>query len=434
MKKFFIALLLLAPIVASAQFNQCIKGRYSNDSIFSTSQLKIVKDIDYAKRKKWPGSDSMTLKMDVYMPDTSLDPVKKRPLILLIHGGAFLTGNKSNMKYFGEAYAQRGFVAVSIQYQLGWNCPSTDILSLCLLCGNKSADMVRAIYRATQDARGAIKYLVQQQKNYHIDTSSIFLMGESAGSITALHTAFWNQQEADTFCKTCSNLLGNLDAVNDQLPNQFTIKGVVNSCGAINNKNILNNNIPVIGFHDDNDCVVPYNSGRLINCLGCTAFPFAAGSKQINTSLNSQGICNQLNTRPNSFNHCSYPKGAVLEKSTCFIKSVLCKTCTSSSSNTIWNIPNCDSGYILKTPFQLAPKAQVYPNPSTGLITLVIENKSQDYFVEVINSTGRIVLLSDISLKETIINLNTLSNGLYNVLLKDSRGQILYQERIQKIN
>ncbi|MCQ2307587.1 MAG: alpha/beta hydrolase [Bacteroidales bacterium] len=48
----------------------------------------------------------------------------------------------------------------------------------------------RAGYAAIQDAHAAMRYLVENQSVYGIDTSMMFVGGTSAGATTALHLAF----------------------------------------------------------------------------------------------------------------------------------------------------------------------------------------------------------------------------------------------------
>jgi len=405
-------------LLGQAQTNHCIKNRYAQDTFFNINQIDTLKNIKYGSSNIWPGNGTMDLHLDVYMPATSIDPLKERPLIVLIHGGSFLHGDKKDMEYYGKAYAQRGFVAVSIQYQLGWNCPSTNVLSICVQCGTKSADLIKATYRAMQDTRGALKYLVQNSGLYGIDTSAIFLMGESAGSITALHTAFLSQSEADSICKNCKPVLGGIDTVNSTLSNQFDIKGVIDNCGAVNKLNpIDNNNIPTIGFHDDLDCLVPYGSGRLLNCLGCTAFNYASGSNSIHNRLKSNGTCSQMNTITGSLNHCSYPKAAIVGKSSCFMKDLFCFQCTSSATSTIWNIPSCDSGYVLTTPKLLRNQVSIFPNPAHQQFVIKTGGKTS---ISICDIHGKLIQRININSNSTTLNCSTWSKGMYYIIAENN--------------
>lgn len=434
MKKVLYLLVLpfLWASTTAAQTNHCIKNRYSQDTFFSLNQIDTLQNIKYGISNIWPGTGTQDLHMDVYMPKTAIDPLEKRPLIILIHGGAFLSGDKKDMAYFGNAYAQRGFVAVSIQYQLGWDCPNTNFLTICVQCGTKASNLIKAAYRAMQDTRGAIKYLVNNAATYEIDTAAIFLMGESAGSITALQTAFLNQHEVDSICTTCKPTLGSLDTVNAHLDNSFTIKAIVDNCGAINKLSTIdNNNIPVIGFHDDLDCVVPYGNGRVLNCLGCTAFNFVSGSNSIYSRLKSNGICAQMNSKIGSLNHCSYPKAAIVGKSSCFMKDLMCKNCATFANTAINNIPSCDSGYIMSTPEINANELNIYPNPSKGNFTIEWSDKHYaNCFVRVMDINGSLIMEKQLEKAETTFNLTETTQGLKFIFLYSCSGELLAIKKI----
>lgn len=434
MQKLFILFFALFTWAHSVvgQTNHCIKNRYSQDTFFNLSQIDTLQNIMYGQSNIWPGSGTIDLKMDVYMPDTTIDPLTKRPLVLLIHGGAFLVGNKTDMRYFGNAYAQRGFVAVSIQYQLGWDCPTNNILALCVQCGSKNANLLKAAYRAIQETRGALKYLVTNAANYQIDTSLIFLMGESAGSITALHTAFLNQKEVDTICPNCKPTLGGLDTVNHHLNNAFTIKGVIDHCGAINKLSAIDNNdIPVIGFHDELDCVVPYGNARLINCLGCTAFSFASGSNSIHNKLKSNGVHTQMNTVGLSLGHCSYPKATLAGKSSCFMKSIFCQNQVNLTTRTIGNVPNCDSGYVLSNPEINANELVVYPNPAKQDFSISWNGHHlKNSTIRIMDAKGSLLLSKPFLNNYINVTLNETTAGLKFIFIYNEKNELLAVKKI----
>ncbi len=73
-----------------------------------------------------------TLKMDIYLPQCDdVSHESKRPLLLWVHGGAFLAGSKDDVSITNlcKQFAKRGYVTASISYRLGfisddaaWNC------------------------------------------------------------------------------------------------------------------------------------------------------------------------------------------------------------------------------------------------------------------------------------------------------------------------
>src|SRR5262249_35720892 len=72
---------------------------------------KVEQDIVYTK------AGSVELKLDVTQP---AEAAELAPAVLVIHGGAWRAGNKSDMKMIASEFARRGYVAISPQYRF---CP-----------------------------------------------------------------------------------------------------------------------------------------------------------------------------------------------------------------------------------------------------------------------------------------------------------------------
>ena len=140
---------------------------------FGAIYINKVKDLAFSK--------DLDLDMDIYYPK---EPVlqSRRPLLLLIHGGAFYNGDKQDLGYpeMGHHFAERGSVVASINYRLGFKPLAPDV--------------DRAGYRALQDAHAAVCYLMENADEFGIDTTRIFAAGTSAGAITALNLAFMQEE------------------------------------------------------------------------------------------------------------------------------------------------------------------------------------------------------------------------------------------------
>ena len=88
----------------------------------------------------------LDLLLDIYMPQN--DTLKKRPLVMLIYGGAYYFGSKDDPKITNwcRHLASLGYVTVSIDHRLGFFPGKVGI--------------GRAAYRAVQDAHAAMRFLV----------------------------------------------------------------------------------------------------------------------------------------------------------------------------------------------------------------------------------------------------------------------------------
>lgn len=325
----------LCGVPATAQ--HCVSGRYGEQPIFEESEIEVSPNVPYATVTHAFTGQTLTLELDVWAPSADADAEVARPLVLLIHGGSFLAGNRNEMNGYCLEFARRGYVAATITYRLGWNCDPNVGLGACLLCASEAGKLRTAVYNAIQDAHAAARFLYHNAAEYGIDPETFFIGGVSAGSITALGTAYLSQEEANAFSPNGYALSGGLFDSGNALPNQHSFTAVMNQCGAVPATSVLDDGIPVISFHDDGDCVVPYSNGNVLGCLGCTAFPFVAGSASLHSALAANGVCSELNTQQISLLHCSWPVGNAVRRSACFFKRTLCGVCTSSTntSNTL---------------------------------------------------------------------------------------------------
>ena len=183
--------------------------------------------------------------MDIYQPADSSTHL--RPVVLMIHGGAFHNGDKQDETYvkWCRHYASLGYVAVSVNYRMGF-LPYKNAIDC-------------AGYRATQDVNAAIRYLLHHADTYRINPDWIFTWGTSAGGITALNVAFMKDENRP------KSVLqeGKIAKLNPKFTETFNIKAVANMWGAVHDTCILaNSRIPVISFHGDADGIVPYGYGQ----------------------------------------------------------------------------------------------------------------------------------------------------------------------------
>ena len=238
---------------------------------------------------------NLNLDMDIYYPKEPATE-SRRPLLVLIHGGAFYNGDKQDIGYpkMGHYFAERGYVVASINYRLGFKPLAPDV--------------DRAGYRALQDAHAAVCYLIANADEFGIDTTNIFAAGTSAGAITALNLAFMEEENrpestrangvkgwvsaatkkivgwlnkginaignllgqdwginGDNLCKALglNSDLGPINAVSGPQDRPFKIKAVVNMWGAVHDLSMIKKSkeTGILAFHGDADQIVPYSDG-----------------------------------------------------------------------------------------------------------------------------------------------------------------------------
>lgn len=190
----------------------------------------------------------LDLHLDIFRPQN--DTLKKHPLVMLVHGGAFYFGSKddASITSWCRHLASLGYVTASIDYRIGF-LPTM-------------ASIGRAGYRAVQDAHAAMRFLVSHQEDYCIDTSMIFVGGASAGAITALNLAFMSNETRPEY--THSDFfrpdLGSIDTCGNNIRAGFRIRGIIDMWGAMPDTTLLHRcNIPMLAFHGDADNIVPYD-------------------------------------------------------------------------------------------------------------------------------------------------------------------------------
>jgi len=229
----------------------------------------------------------LDLNLDVYYPKT--DVFKNRPLVMLIHGGAFYIGSKESAaeKSLATTLAKRGYVVASIDYRLGFKLLASDIE----LSG----------YRAIQDANAALRFLAHNAKGLGIDPNQIYVGGTSAGGVASLNVAFINNDELPLRIQEAikQGTLSKIEESGNKYNETFKIKAVANMWGAVSDLNIIDQDekTSVISIHGTADNIVPFEydfpfkNSLMVNRL---IMDKMYGSKLIHDRLKILGNRNKL--------------------------------------------------------------------------------------------------------------------------------------------
>jgi len=202
---------------------------------------------------------TVDLHMDIYQPKK--DKEKKRPAVLVMHGGAFAAGSKNDYDQHTVTYcdslAARGYVTVAVQYRLG----------ITAVVKNKaltidSLDFSRTVYRGIQDVRAAVRYVRMHADELGVDPGRIYLIGNSAGAILTLENIYMDKDsEIPPAAKNKPNL-GGLDAYGVQGTNAQA-NAVAALWGAIHDPKIIEEvSKPVLLVHGKADSTVVFKTGR----------------------------------------------------------------------------------------------------------------------------------------------------------------------------
>jgi hypothetical protein len=234
----------------------------------SAYAVLVERDILYGTETRFNGATD-SLRLDVYVPRDAPAP---RPLMLWIHGGAFLEGHRRDMASWCQRWAERGYVAVTASYRLGFYAPFPFDPPFAY----DQAEVVRASYRAVQDIRGALRYVVANAEQWGVDTGRVVIAGASAGAITALHHAILDPSDQSVpaggalddvvrgFDRFPRPDLGSLDGPLNREVSDPTIDVVVSLFGGITRLDDLNGApLPAMYlYHQNGDLIVSCNSAR----------------------------------------------------------------------------------------------------------------------------------------------------------------------------
>ena len=181
----------------------------------------------------------VTLTLDMYRPTG--DTQSRRPAIVLVHGGGYTGGTSREPDIVGlaDAFAQRGYVAVSINYRL---------LGTAERCGQEdppSAACVTAVTAAQNDAQAAVRWLRAHATTYGVDRTRIAIEGASAGAGTALAVAVDAQDPGDSGNPGYSSRVGAAISISGDFPHsEAPLYGPSDS--------------PILMFNGTADRIVPY--------------------------------------------------------------------------------------------------------------------------------------------------------------------------------
>jgi acetyl esterase/lipase len=104
------------------------------------------------------GSDPVWQKLDVYRPKEAMSAM---PVILSVHGGGWVYGDKERYQYYCLSLAQRGFAVVNFSYRLA---PEHKFPA------------------QLEDTNLVAGWIMKNADNYGMDLQRIFAVGDSAGA------------------------------------------------------------------------------------------------------------------------------------------------------------------------------------------------------------------------------------------------------------
>jgi triacylglycerol lipase len=202
--------------------------------------FRTVKDVEFARVNDVP------LLTDIVSPDDD----QVHPGVVMIHGGAWTSGDKWNMSDHARELAQAGYVAININYRLA----------------------PRSKYPSQlDDCRAALKWLQGVAEQYHVDLNHLAVYGYSAGGQLAAMLA--TDQQAG-LPKIRAAVIGgapcDLSFIPEESPaiahvlggTRKQIPGVYRDASPVNFAS--SDDCPMFFFHGDCDLIVPTNASKAL--------------------------------------------------------------------------------------------------------------------------------------------------------------------------
>lgn len=167
-------------------FSSCKKDSGQTGNL----EAKVVSDISYGAHAKQ--------KMDVYLP---VNRTGSTPVLIMLHGGSFYGGDKSDYTPVARKFADAGYAVVNMNYRL---IDTSGVFRFPPL--RKLSDPT--ILGQVDDVKLAVDFVAQNASSWSVSTSAFAIGGHSAGGTLAMLYAY---NSNDVRIKAVANWAGVTD-------------------------------------------------------------------------------------------------------------------------------------------------------------------------------------------------------------------------------
>ncbi len=378
---------LLFPVLLSAQ--ECGTGRYTTYGYFP--QIDSIPGVVFGTNVGVDGA-TQTLRMDIYAPAN--DTLSARPVVVVAFGGSFVSGSRADMVGICGQLARLGYVAVAIDYRVGFFFPNTNTT-------------MHAVQRCVHDLKGSIRYLrktVADDGNpYAIDPDRIIVGGVSAGAIGALHLTYMNEaSELPAPLVADSAALGGMEGNSGSLGFSSDVMACFSMSGALMDTTWIHpGDQPFCGIHETGDAVVPCYTAQAY-ALGFPTGIIVSGDHDLKIRMDNLGIPSCYLEYPGTghVGYLNYDPVNSLNFVVQFLASVACDVEVDCNGATVAvNESSPASGELL-----------LYPVPASDAITLEMPEAAT---LQILDGQGRVVVEQRLPAGQNHITTAQLSNGLY---------------------
>jgi acetyl esterase/lipase len=136
---------------------KCLAAIAAFTALLLSARSTHAADIVFEDGVEYANPDGQHLKLNIARPKAAAGPL---PAVLCIHGGGFRAGDRNGWNERCKKLAERGFVAVTVDYRLAPKDPFP---------------------AAVHDVKAAVRWLRLNAEKYHVDPNRIGATGDSAG-------------------------------------------------------------------------------------------------------------------------------------------------------------------------------------------------------------------------------------------------------------
>lgn len=176
-----------------SEYSDIIRKTFSMGDAERDKNNKIPDDLIRYTDIQYDTKDSKWNLLDVYRPK---DIDGKLPVILSVHGGGWVYGDKDVYQWYCMDLARRGFAVVNYSYRLApeYKWPAS-----------------------LEDTCKVSEWIIHNKDEYGFDVDHVFGVGDSAGAhLLSLYSAFLTNPDVNAPCN---------------LPKDFTFQAIALNCG-----------------------------------------------------------------------------------------------------------------------------------------------------------------------------------------------------------
>jgi hypothetical protein len=429
----FLSIFLSIP---SLQAQECTAPRYL-EKVFS--EIQFTPNIDFGGIRKNPVGAPTKLLLDLYEPKG--DTAELRPLVMMIHGGAFLDiplldRRSPDIGNLAVDFAKRGYVVASPEYRL--------VKNFLNLADEKV--MTKAVIASMIDVNDAICFFVDSYYNgnpYKIDINRVFVGGVSAGAVIALQGQFVNDtSDLNAERRAIIREVAAFDNrdVQSILTNKYCgakILGTLNVSTMILDTLLIRPSETAVYFcHGTKDNITPFKAARPFEI---PTLPIMYGPGVIAEKIKATGTRVDFDVWEGSW-HVPFLEIDLKEllnfdiNNLIFNYDILDST-TNHMARFCFELMECKTAVptaIRNVPVQ---QVRVFPNPSTGNFRISLPEAlvQKKLAVEVLNYMGQTVLNFMSNGNENTIQISDIPSGNYMIRISDknNNGDVKYLGQVQ---